>query len=79
MQLIGFMLPQYHDPVDIVLTIIMVISLLAIMAVAVYTAWHFWQRSRSFGRLMAWLSIGVLGIPLVSAAGALFSYVNLTA
>ncbi|MEZ5448513.1 MAG: hypothetical protein R3E89_05725 [Thiolinea sp.] len=35
-------------------------------------------RSRSFGRLMAWLSIGVLGIPLVSAAGAA-THVNLTA
>jgi hypothetical protein len=75
--LIGSMLPGYHDPVDIVLTLIMAATLLLIMSIAVYTAWHFLQQSRPFSRLLIWLSAGLLGIPLLATAGALFSYVQL--
>lgn len=76
--LIGSMLPGYHDPVDIILTAILASTLLLIMAIAVYTAWHFWYQSRPFSKLIIWLSAGLLGVPLLSTAGALFSYVQLS-
>ncbi|MEZ5538218.1 MAG: hypothetical protein R3F02_21630 [Thiolinea sp.] len=76
--LIGSMLPGYHDPVDIVLTLIFAATLLLIMSIAVYAGWHFVKHSRPFSRLMIWLSAGLLGIPLLSSASALFSYVQLS-
>ena len=75
--LIGSMLPGYHEAVDITLTIIMFVTLLAIMAIAVYTSWHFIKSTRSYFHLVASLLVGLLGIPMVSALGAIFSYVQL--
>ncbi|MGB1256333.1 MAG: hypothetical protein ACPG51_10755 [Thiolinea sp.] len=75
--LIGSMLPGYHDPVDITLTVIMVVTLFSIMLVAVYTSWHFIKASRGFSHLMLSLLLGILVIPVVSALGAIFSYVQL--
>lgn len=76
--LIGSMLPDFHAAVDIVLTLIMGLTLLLIMSIAFYTAWHFVRHTKPFSHLLIMLSIGVLGLPLVSSAGALFSYVKLS-
>jgi len=75
--LIGSLLPGYHEVVDITLAIIMLVTLLAIMAVAAYTCWHFVKSTRSYLHLVASLLVGLLGIPLVSSLGAIFSYVQL--
>lgn len=75
--LIGSMLPDYHAPVDITLTVIMVFTLFLLMATAVYTSWHFIKASRGYAHLMFSLLAGLLGIPIVSALGAIFSYVQL--
>lgn len=75
--LIGSMLPDYHHTVDIVLTIILAVSLFAIMMVAVYTAWHFFHQSRRYAHLMVWLGTGVFVLPLVSGIGAVLSYAQL--
>ena len=76
--LIGKMLLDFHAPIDIILTLIMGLTLLLIMSIAVYTAWHFVRCSRAYPHLLIILSIGVLGLPLVSTAGALVSYVSLS-
>ncbi|HPE60121.1 MAG TPA: hypothetical protein PLB10_07265 [Thiolinea sp.] len=76
--LIGSMLPEFHAPVDIVLTLIMGVSLFVLMLIAVYTGWHFLKRSRSFSRLLGLVLAGVLLVPLVSATGALVSYTQLS-
>ena len=75
--LIGSMLPDYHDVVDITLTIIMVCTLLLLMSVAVYTSWHFVRATRGYAHLMLSVLTGLLVIPMVSALGAIFSYVQL--
>ena len=76
--LIGSMLPDYHAPVDIVLTLIMAVSLFVLMLIAVYTGWHFLKGSRSFRWLLGLLLVGILLVPLVSATGALVSYTQLS-
>ena len=75
--LIGSMLSDYHAVVDITLAIIMLCTLLAIIAVAIYTVWHFIHFTRSYLHLIASLLVGLLGVPLVSSLGAIFSYVQL--
>lgn len=75
--LIGSMLPYYHAPVDIILTVIMACTLLLLMAIAVYTSWHFVKASRGYAHLMLSLLTGVLVLPTVSALGAIFSYAQL--
>lgn len=75
--LIGSMLPDFHAPVDITLTVIMVFTLLLLMSVAVYTSWHFVKATRGYAHLMLSLLAGLLLIPMVSALGAIFSYTQL--
>ncbi len=75
--LIGSMLPDYHAPVDIVLTVIMVCTLFLLMLVAVYTSWHFIKATRGYAHLLFSVLAGLLFIPMVSALGAIFSYVQL--
>ena len=75
--LIGSMLPDYHDVIDITLAIIMVCTLLLLMSVAVYTSWHFVRATRGYAHLMLSVLTGLLVIPMVSALGAIFSYVQL--
>ena len=75
--LIGSMLLDYHDPVDIALTVIMAFTLFLLMSVAVYTSWHFIKATRGYAHLMLSLMTGLLVIPLVSALGAIFSYTQL--
>ncbi len=76
--MLGSLLPGFHEPVDITLTAIFFVTLLLLMAIAVYTGWHFVHKSRHYTRLRGWLLAGVLVIPLVSASGAVFAYVQLT-
>ena len=75
--LIGSMLPDYRAAVDITLTVIMVFTLFLLAIVAVYTSWHFVKATRGYAHLMLSLLLGLLVIPMTSALGAIFSYVQL--
>ncbi len=75
--LIGSLLGGYHEPVDIVLTLILFVTLLVIVMLAIYTGWHFVHRTRNFARLMLMIMFGVVIVPLLSTTGAVVSYVQL--
>ena len=72
--LIGSLLPDYHDFADIALTAIFGLTLLSIVIIAVYTVWHYWHQSRGYVRLMSWILIGLLAIPLLASSGAAYVY-----
>lgn len=76
--LVGSMLLDYRVLlVDIVLTAIMALTFVLVMSVAVYTFWHFTKSTRSYTHLMLSLLSGLLLIPMLSALGAIYSYVQL--
>ena len=77
--LIGSMLPDFHQPVDIVLTLIMIVTLFILMCLAVYTGWHFVKCTRHYSHLLLSLLAGLLGVPMLSALSAIGSYVLLSA
>lgn len=78
--LIGMpMFAGYHETVDIVLLLIMVGTLLLLAFIAMKSVWHFRHHAKSFWRLLVSLSIGVLGVPLLSMSGAVYAYISLAA
>ncbi|PID50171.1 MAG: hypothetical protein CR991_02830 [Proteobacteria bacterium] len=75
--IIGSLLPAYHDLIDIVLTIVFAATLVILMMLAVYTAWHYSFRTRPDRHLLMLVMVGVLLVPVVSAGIAMSFYVQL--
>ncbi|MFZ1386896.1 MAG: hypothetical protein WBP46_20185 [Thiolinea sp.] len=73
--LIGSMLPYYHEPMDIALALIAGSSLLLIIAIAIYTLWHYWQHSQPYISLMSLVLVALVAIPLIASisGGYLFA------
>lgn len=73
-QLIGSLLPYYNEPVDIALVVIFGITLFSIVAIAIYTVWHYWHQSKRYLVLMSLVLIALVAIPLLASSGAAYLY-----
>jgi len=75
--MIGSLLPGYHDPVDIILTLIFFITLLTLMMLLVYTGWHYVFATRPIRDLLILVLVGLLVVPVVSTGIAMTFYVQM--
>lgn len=67
------------EMVDFVLILIMGTALLVVLLIGIYTLTRYWHQGYSFKRLLLWLTLGIVGIPLAALLGSLYAYLNLIA
>ena len=65
------------DTVDLVLVLIMGTALIEILLIAIHTITRFYHGESSFRHLLAWLMLGIAGIPFLATAACLYSYATL--
>lgn len=75
---VSIIVAGYHDTIDLVLLLISGTSLLEILLIGVYTLTRFWHQGYPFKRLLSWLLLGMVGIPLAAVLGSLYAYLHLT-
>lgn len=66
-----------EDTVDIVIALITGTALIEILLIAVHTITRFYHGEASFRRLLAWLMLGMAGIPFVATVACVYSYATL--
>lgn len=74
----SLLLSGYSDMLDWALFAIFGTALLEVLLIGVYTLTHFWRhQGYPFRRLLLWLTVGILIIPLAAVLGAIYAYVQL--
>lgn len=69
---LGSMLPDYHEPLDIALVVIFMLTLFIALSVAVYTGWHYWRHTQAYTYLMSLILGALVVIPLLASSGAAY-------
>jgi hypothetical protein len=74
---VSVIIAGYHDALDLTLLLISGTALLEILLIGVYTLTRFRHQDYPFKRLLLWLLVGMVGIPLTAVLGSLYAYLHL--
>ena len=73
----SLVLSGYNETVDLVLVLIMGTALIELLLIGIYTLTRYWFQESKFGRLVLWLVLGAVGIPLAALLGCVYAYAKL--